>query len=244
MIGEQKDTSRALIKRINQLEQRNKELEQFAYIASHDLQEPLRNINSFIYLLKKKYLGKLDENANQYIEHMVTASTRMQDMITGLLEYSRTGKSSGKEQINCNLLMDEITEDFRVVIRNTDSKIVYEKLPTITGYKVELKQLFQNLLSNAIKFRNKDQAPEVKITVEAIDDFWQFSFKDNGIGIDNNYFKEIFIVFQRLHIRSEFPGSGIGLALCKRIVELHKGEIWVESELEKGSTFYFTLMNQ
>jgi len=121
---------------------------------------------------------------------------------------------------------------------------VYGKLPTITGYKVELKQLFQNLLSNAIKFRNKDQAPEVKITVEAIDDFWQFSFKDNGIGIDNNYFKEIFIVFQRLHIRSEFPGSGIGLALCKRIVELHKGEIWVESELEKGSTFYFTLLNQ
>ncbi len=244
MIGEQKDTSRALIKRIYQLEQHNKELEQFAYIASHDLQEPLRNINSFIHIFKKKYHGKLDENANQYIEHMVTASTRMQDMIIGLLEYSRTGKSGEKEQINCNLLMDEIVEDFRVAIRNTDSKIVYKKLPTIKGYKVELRQLFQNLLGNAIKFRNKDKAPEVKITAEAIDNFWRFSFKDNGIGIDNNYFKEIFIVFQRLHIRSDFPGSGIGLALCKKLVELHNGEIWVESVPEKGSTFYFTLMNQ
>jgi len=244
MVGEQKDTSKALINRINQLEQRNDELEPFTCIVSHDLQEPLKNINSCIYLFKKQYLGKLDENANLHIKHMQTSSTRMQDMIIGLLEYCRTGKSSEKEQINCNLLMGEIIEDFRVTIRNTDSKIVYEKLPIITGYKVELKQLFHNLLSNALKFRNKDQAPEVKITVEKIDDFWQFSFKDNGIGIDKIYLKEIFIVFQRLHIRSDFPGSGIGLALCKRLVELHQGKIWVESEPGKGSIFYFTLPKQ
>lgn len=244
MIQEQEDTSRALITRINQLEQRNKELEQFAYIASHDLQEPLRNINSFIYLFKKEYQGNLDENADMYIEHMVTASTRMQDLIIGLLEYSRTGKSSEREHINCNLLMDELIEDFRVVIRNTNSKIVYEKLPIITGYRVELKQLFQNLLSNAIKFINKNLSPEIEITVVAIDNFWRFSFKDNGIGIDKNHLKEIFIVFQRLHSRSDFPGSGIGLAHCNRIVELHGGKIWADSEPGKGSTFYFTLLNQ
>jgi len=218
-------------------------LEQFAYIASHDLQEPLRTINSFIYLFKKEYQGNLDENADVYIEHMVTASTRMQDLIIGLLEYSRTGKSSEKEQINCNLLMDEIIEDLRLVISDTDSKIIYDKLPTISGYRVELKQLFQNLLSNAIKFINKNMSPEIDITVVAIDNFWRFSFKDNGIGIDKNYLNEIFIVFQRLHSRSDFPGSGIGLAHCKRIVELHGGKIWADSEPGNGSTFYFTLLN-
>ena len=243
MILEQVDTSKALTTRINQLEQINKELEQFAYIASHDLQEPLRTINSFIYLFKKEYQGNLDENADVYIEHMVTASTRMQDLIIGLLEYSRTGKSSEKEQINCNLLMDEIIEDLRLVISDTDSKIIYDKLPTISGYRVELKQLFQNLLSNAIKFINKNMSPEIDITVVAIDNFWRFSFKDNGIGIDKNYLNEIFIVFQRLHSRSDFPGSGIGLAHCKRIVELHGGKIWADSEPGNGSTFYFTLLN-
>jgi len=243
MILEQVDTSRALTTRINQLEQINKELEQFAYIASHDLQEPLRTINSFIYLFKKEYQGNLDKNADVYIEHMVTASTRMQDLIIGLLEYSRTGKSSEKEQINCNLLMDEIIEDLRLVISDTDSKIIYDKLPTISGYRVELKQLFQNLLSNAIKFINKNMSPEIDITVVAIDNFWRFSFKDNGIGIDKNYLNEIFIVFQRLHSRSDFPGSGIGLAHCKRIVELHGGKIWADSEPGNGSTFYFTLLN-
>lgn len=244
MIREQKSANKALFKRIDQLERRNKELEQFAYIASHDLQEPLRNINSFIYLFKKEYQGNLDENADMYIEYMVNASTRMQDLIIGLLEYSRTGKSSEREQINCNLLMDELVEDFRAVIRNTNSKIVYEKLPIITGYKVELKQLLQNLLSNAIKFRNKDQAPEVEIIAEAIDNYWRFTFQDNGIGIDKIHQEKVFIVFQRLHSRTDFPGSGIGLAHCKRIVDLHGGKIWIESEIGKGSTFYFTLVNQ
>ena len=139
--------------------------------------------------------------------------------------------------------MDEIIEDLRLVISDTDSKIIYDKLPTISGYRVELKQLFQNLLSNAIKFINKNMSPEIEITVVAIDNFWRFSFKDNGIGIDKNYLNEIFIVFQRLHSRSDFPGSGIGLAHCKRIVELHGGKIWADSEPGNGSTFYFTLLN-
>ena len=218
----------------------NKELEQFAYIASHDLQEPLRTISNYIGLLDEKYKEKSDEETNEFSGYIVEASTRMKTLISDLLEYSRVGTNSAISEIDCNKLLQEVLKDLNLDIQESGAKINSEKLPVINGY-VYLKSLFQNLLSNAIKFRKNDIHPIINITVQDKNTEWLFGIKDNGIGIEKNYYDRIFVIFQRLHTRVEYPGTGMGLAYCKKIVELHKGKIWVESEFGKGSTFYFTI---
>jgi signal transduction histidine kinase len=224
-----------------ELERKNKELEQFAYVASHDLQEPLRTISSFVKLLDQQYKGKLDEKADKYLSYIVHSSDRMRTFITDLLEYSRIGTEKKMEVIDCNKLFKEVLDDLEVAIQETSAQVRVGLLPVIVGHSTEIKQLFHNLVFNAIKFRQKDVAPRINISATTKEDHWQFAVADNGIGIEKEHHNRIFIIFQRLHTRSQYPGSGIGLSHCKKIVELHSGQIWLDSELGKGSTFYFTI---
>ena len=224
-----------------ELEQKNKELEQFAYVASHDMQEPLRTTSSFVELLQQQYQGRLDERANKYLSFIAQSSDRMKVLIKDLLDYSRIGIKKELKQVDCSIMLNEVLADLGSAITETGATISTQQLPVISGYPTEIKQLFQNLVINAIKFTQKNISPQIKISVENIHGHWQFAFKDNGIGIDEKHSERIFVIFQRLHTRNEYEGSGIGLSHCKKIVELHKGKIWVESTAGKGSTFYFTL---
>ncbi|MBS1917192.1 MAG: PAS domain-containing protein [Bacteroidetes bacterium] len=227
--------------RTNELERKNKELEQFAYVASHDLQEPLRTTTGFAELIRQKYLGKIDADADKYISYIIQSSDRMKTLIKDLLDYSRIGRETQAKKINCNELLCEVLADLDGLIKESHAEINATELPTILGYPTEIKQLFQNLISNAIKFRQKDIAPRIKIAAEKNEQHWLFSFSDNGIGIEEKYLSRIFVIFQRLHTRTEYEGSGIGLANCKKIAELHNGRIWAESEPGKGSTFYCSI---
>jgi signal transduction histidine kinase len=224
-----------------ELERKNIELEQFAYVASHDLQEPLRTTISFVQILKQQYFGKLDAKADKYLTYIMQSSNRMAILIKDLLDFSRIGKNQNMEEVDCNIALKDVIADIDKVIKDSNAEITARYLPVINGYNTELKQLFQNLLLNAIKFRKKSISPKINITVEKKDDYWQFAFIDNGIGIEEQHNERIFIIFQRLHTRSEYQGSGIGLSNCKKIVELHHGKIWVESIQGEGSSFYFTL---
>jgi len=220
----------------------NNELANFAYIASHDLQEPLRTITNYLGLFQRKYTEKLDDQTLGYLVYINEATTRMRELINDLLEYSRIGRNDANMvKIDCNLLLQTVLKDISAVIQENKAIIKAEPLPTITGYYIEIKSLFQNLISNAVKFRKKEQDPVILIGSEEKEQEYVFSVKDNGIGIEKKYYERIFIIFQRLHTRAEYPGTGIGLAFCKKIVELHKGRIWVESKPGIGSTFYFTL---
>ena len=219
----------------------NKEIEQFAYIASHDLQEPLRTISNYANLFQKQYHGKLDANADRYLDIINKATSRMQTLISDLLEYSKIGRDNDNSIIDCNLLVRDLLNDMAVGILESKSSVTVEELPTVIGYPSGLKSLFQNLISNAIKFRKSDVNPVVSITARIKGHNWLFEIKDNGIGIDKVYYDKLFIIFQRLHVKTEYPGTGIGLAQCNKIVDLHGGKIWVESKLGKGSTFYFTI---
>ncbi len=227
--------------RTRELERSNAELEQFAYVASHDLQEPLRMIASFAELLAHRYHSKLDSEADQFISFAVDGARRMQQLIEDLLRYSRVGRP-GNELTPC-----DCTATFRAAAANLESAIqessavlTHGSLPTVRGHSSELIELFQSLLANAIKFRGPE-SPTVHVSAERRDDLWQFAVRDNGIGIDPVYHPRIFVIFQRLHSREEYRGTGIGLALCKKIVERHGGRIWVESEVGRGSTFFFNL---
>jgi ligand-binding sensor domain-containing protein/signal transduction histidine kinase len=224
-----------------ELERKNKELEQFAYVATHDLQEPLQTTSSFVELFQQQYKGKLDERANKYLDYISRASDRMKVLIADLIDYSNIGSKTELKSIDCNAVLKEVLADVGTTIHETGAKIKTESLPVISGYQTEIKQLFQGLIFNAIKFRQKNIAPRIKISARREKDNWQFAFTDNGIGIAKEHNERIFIIFQRLHTRNEYKGSGIGLSHCKKIVELHKGKIWLESELGKGSTFYFTI---
>jgi two-component system, sensor histidine kinase len=226
-----------------ELERKNKELEQFAYVASHDLQEPLRTTAGFVELLQQQYNGKLDEKADKYLSFIVQSSNRMRVLITDLLEYSRIGNKKKQHQVDCTAVLNEVLTDLGTGITETGAVIDAGPLPVITGYPTEIKLLFQNLIFNSIKFRQKDVVPYIRISAIRKDNAWVFSISDNGIGIAKEHDERIFIIFQRLHTRSEYSGSGIGLSHCKKIVELHKGKIWLDSELGKGSTFHFTLSN-
>jgi PAS domain S-box-containing protein len=228
--------------RTAELETKNKELEQFAYVASHDLQEPLRTTSSFVGFLQEEYYGKLDENANSYLNYITQATERMQTLIKDLLDYSRIGRKTILQEVDCNGILSDVLADLSSAIEETKAKIsVKEPLPVVKGYATELKQLFQNLISNSIKFHKENLAPEITINSKKIPGAWEFSFSDNGIGIDKQHHERIFIIFQRLHNRMEYEGSGIGLSHCKKIVELHGGKLWVDSEPGKGSNFQFTL---
>lgn len=227
--------------RTAELEIKNRELEQFAYVASHDLQEPLRTTTGFVDLLRKRYHGQLDNNADQYLDYISQSSDRMKVLIHNLLDYSRLGKEKELVTLCCNELLQDVLHDLDQSIRENNAVIHAEPLPQVTGYKTEMKQLFQNLVSNSIKFRKKESNPVITVNAVNNNGNWIFSFKDNGIGINPAFHERIFVLFQRLHKRSDYEGTGIGLAYCKKIVELHGGKIWVESVPDEGCTFFFTI---
>lgn len=239
-IGMVKDISEKK-KAMNDLLKSSKQLEQFAYVASHDLQEPLRTVNSFTSMFLDKYSGQLDEEADEYLGYINEASNRMKDLINALLDYSRIDKKNTIETADCNELMATVLLDMDTLIKETKTEVEIGRLPTIPVYKTELRQLFQNLISNAIKFRKPETTPRIKIEASKISGYWQFTVADNGIGIDDQFMEKIFMIFQRLHPRSEYEGTGIGLAHCKKIIQMHEGNIWVESDLNVGSTFFFTI---
>jgi signal transduction histidine kinase len=222
-------------------EEKNKEMEQFVYIASHDLHEPLRTTSGFVDLFQKQYKDKLDEKANSYLSYIVQSTQRMKTLINDLLDYSRIGNNTELQRVDCNSVLKEVLADLGTILEETGASITSGTLPVIDGHPTAIKQLFQNLITNGIKFRKSNTMPHIKITAESTDGSWKFSFTDNGIGIHAADCSKIFVIFQRLHSRKEYEGSGIGLAHCRKIVELHMGTIWVESVPGEGSVFYFTI---
>jgi PAS domain S-box-containing protein len=240
-VTEKKLAAQKLKDYATRLEESNKELEQFAYIASHDLREPLRTITSFVQILQARYKDQLNEEANEFIEFTVQGTNRMNRLISDLLQYSRVGRQEpGFEQIDCNKIIENVLVNLRDNIQTNKAKITCDPLPTIIANELMLIQLFQNLISNAMKFHGPEP-PDIHITCVKKEDEWLFSVKDNGIGIDKKFSEKIFIIFQRLHAGTTFEGTGIGLAICKKIVERHGGKIWFDSEIGKGTTFYFTI---
>jgi signal transduction histidine kinase len=223
------------------LEQSNRDLEQYAFVASHDLQEPLNMIVSFLKLLQKHYSDKLDDQANEFIGYAVDGSLRMRQLISDLLDYSRVEKR-GKAftTVSCEAVLQRALRYLKLPIEEHDVLITYDPLPTVIADESQLEQVFRNLISNAIKFR-KEVPPRIHISAQPHDTQWRFAVCDNGIGIDLAYAELIFGIFKRLHTHDKYPGSGIGLSICQRIVERHHGHIWVESQPGAGSTFYFTL---
>ena len=238
-ISERKQAEEKLKQAVEDLKRSNAELERFAYVASHDLQEPLRMVSSYTQLLEKRYKDKLDADAHDFINYAVDGAKRMQQLINDLLDYSRIG-TRGKplEPTACEAVFKAAVANLDVAIKESKAKVTHDPLPTVMADEGQLVEVFQNLIGNAIKFRGK-QPPRVHISAQPDKDKWVFSVKDNGIGIEPQYFDRIFIIFQRLH--HELPGTGTGLSIAKIIVERHGGRIWIESQLGKGSTFYFTL---
>ena len=223
------------------LQVRNKELAQFAYVASHDLQEPLRMVQSYMTLLQRRFGKQLPKDAQEFIGFAVEGSERMKALINDLLNYSRLGKANIPfETVDCNEVLQIVRKNLLLQIQDTNTQIESASLPTVLGCDSQLVQLFQNLIANGIKFR-QNTTPQIKISVESQNEQWLFKVSDNGIGIDLAYRDEIFKIFRRLHSREQYGGTGIGLAICKKIVERHNGRIWFDSELGKGSTFYFTI---
>ena len=222
------------------LEQSNKDLEQFAYVASHDLREPLRTISSYVQLLESRYKNKLDEDANEFIKYTVDGVQRMDKLINDLLTYSRVSKQQETELVDCSEILKIVLNNINDIVQENKVKIVVDKLPQLKSNSLQMTQLFQNLISNAIKFHSHNE-PQIHISVKEQKNEWLFSIKDNGIGIDKKYEEKIFVIFQRLHTRNQYEGTGIGLAICKKIIDQHEGKIWFESQPEQGTTFYFTI---
>ena len=223
------------------LKLKNKEIEQFAYIASHDLQEPLRTVTGMADVLQQKYYDQLDDSGKQCLGFIQQSSLRMNQLIRGLLDYSRIGKHQQLVLTNCNQIIEVICEDLATVITDTNSTISVKQLPELKVYAVEFRLLFQNLISNAIKFRKADTPSQIDISAKPDGDYWQFSISDNGIGIAPEHNHRVFAIFQQLHSRSKYEGTGIGLAHCEKIVHLPGGTIWVDSKENIGSTFHFTI---
>ncbi len=241
VITERKQAEQKLKAAIAELDRSNQELEHFAYVASHDLREPLRKIKSYTDLLVKRYSGQLDEKADKYIAYITDGTERMQALITDLLTYSRVGRGELiKEPTDLGLVLNQTLTNLSTIIQESHAVIQSESLPTINANPWQMGQLLQNLLANAIKFRG-EQPPEIDIKASLHDQLWTVSVQDNGIGIEPQYAERIFVIFQRLHTREEYSGTGIGLAVCKKVVERHDGQIWVDSELGRGTTFSFTL---
>lgn len=224
------------------LERSNRDLEQFAYVASHDLQEPLRKVASFTQLLKKRYGGQLDDRADQYIEFAVDGAKRMQRLIQDLLGFSRVGRNVGAlSDVDLGDLLAEVTGDLATRLAETGASVEHGELPTVRGQEALLRQLLANVVGNAVKFRDPSRPSTVQVGATAFDDRWEIWCTDNGIGIDPQYAERVFVIFQRLHAKEVYEGTGIGLAMCKRIVEFHGGEIWVEPASPHGTTVRWTL---
>ena len=236
-----KRTQEALARRTEELASSNHELEQFAYVASHDLQEPLRMVASYTQLLARRYKDKLDDDANEFIHYAVDGATRMQALINDLLALSRTG-TSGKVLVPCEsgLALERALTNLRLAIQESSAVVTHDTMPSLVADVSQLTQLFQNLIGNALKFKG-EAPPAIHIGVKHQSHDWVFSIRDNGIGIAPEFFERIFVIFQRLHGKQEYPGTGIGLAVCRKIVERHGGHIWLESKPDEGAIFYFTL---
>lgn len=237
--------AREMTRMMAQLEKTNNELEHFAYVASHDLKEPLRTIGSFAKLLQQKYGAALDGTGREYLTILMTASMRMQQMISDLLSYARADYELSKaETFDCAAELQRVLEILKQPIEQSGAHITYDPLPTITHHGAQFARLLQNLISNAIKYRRQGIAPQIHIGCSDQQTAWQFYVRDNGIGIDSAYFKKIFEPFKRLHTQQQFEGTGIGLAICKKMVERMGGNLWLTSTPNEGSTFYFTLIKQ
>ena len=239
-IGARKRTERELARSREDLTRSNAELERFAYIASHDLQEPLRMVSSYVQLLAQRYQGRLDSDADEFIAFAVDGATRMKTMIADLLKYSRAGRGDDFGRVDCGSALADALANLQFAIREADAVVTHEAMPTVCGIASQIAELFQNLIGNAVKFRG-DRAPQIHLSAARVGAGWEFGVADNGIGIAPEYQDRIFEIFRRLHTREKYPGSGIGLTICRKIVLHHGGEMRVESREGKGSTFYFTL---
>jgi len=241
-VSERAAAEQALREKTDALARSNAELEQFAYVASHDLQEPLRMVSSYMQLFEKRYAGHVDEQAQRYINYAVEGAKRMQALIGGLLEFSRVGRVDEPFGfVDTSAALDHALLNLRSAIDESRASVTRGPLPRVTGNAARLAQVFQNLVGNAIKFRKRDAAPSIHVSAEPRPKEWLFSVRDNGIGIDQQYLERIFVIFQRLHTRAEYPGTGIGLSICKKVIERHGGRVWVESRPGAGATFQFTL---
>lgn len=228
----------------NSLLTKNQQLDHFAYVASHDLQEPLRTVSNYLEIFQEDFPERLEGEASMYFDFINSAVDRMRKLISGLLSFSRLGTSGEVEEINLDIMLANIQKDFAAIIEARNITIEYTTLPTLTGYRIELKQLFQNLISNAIKFTASDVEPHLKINFDETANFYNFRIVDNGIGIPEKDLTKIFDMFSRLHSTKDYEGQGIGLAFCKKIVELHHGKIWVTSDFGTGTTVHFTIKKQ
>lgn len=243
-ITERKKMESIVKEQMLQLESKNHELERFNYIASHDLQEPLRTILNFTQIIEEDFSGKIDDEVFSYLYPIRDSAQRMQVLVRSLLDFSRLGRNSTVSEVNCNNLLKEVMADLNSIINENNVKITSDTLPVLKVYEVEFRQLFQNLINNAIKFSKKEVRPEISIGCSDHGAYVEFYVSDNGIGIEQKDFDKIFWIFHRLNIDEKSEGYGIGLANCKKIVEMHGGKIWVESKLDAGSIFKFTIQKQ
>ena len=240
-VSDKKKVELEIEKQNKRLLQQNKELEQFTYLTSHDLQEPLQSLINFSSLLKSEYEKEVGEVGNQYIDFISKSSSRLQELVKGLMYYSLIGKEQEMKPVDYNEIINEVIFELNPIIKKHQIKIIKQELPTIASYSNEIKQLLKNLIDNAIKFRKKGCLLEINITATKENDAWIISINDNGIGIEDQNKNTIFTIFKRLHNRNEYDGIGIGLAHCKKIIDLHGGEIWVDSKLGEGSRFSFSI---
>ena len=223
---------------------KNKELNEITYIASHDLQEPLRTVSSMVDMFSTRYKESFDELGKMMLGFIESATSRMRNLVKDLLEYSVLGQNRELSEVDCNEILNDVKQDLDHTISQSNTIITWGNLPVLTAYKSELRLLFQNLISNAIKFQRPENQPKIEITSESSGEYWKFKVSDNGIGIKEKYKEKIFSIFKRIHSKEEYEGTGIGLSHCKKIVDMHDGKLWVESEEGEGSDFYFTIRKE
>jgi light-regulated signal transduction histidine kinase (bacteriophytochrome) len=241
-VAERTAAEQALVSRTSELGRSNADLEQFAYVASHDLQEPLRMVSAYVQLFEKRYQGLVDAQAAKYIAYAVEGARRMQTLIAGLLEYSRVGRgAAAATAVALDGVLDDVLQNIAPSLLEAAAQVTRDPLPVVLGDRQQLAQVLQNLVANAEKFRRPGTSPHIHVSAARDGASWILSVADDGIGIEDQYFDRVFVIFQRLHTRAEYPGTGIGLSICKKVVERHGGRIWVESTPGRGTTFRFSL---